>query len=167
VCSDCGHNETSLRSVFPCILYTIPITSKKPTSSRAVPTTPHTPTTQQPSWIAAQQHNKTGCTAPHAVKQVYAPDDGRRNINIVTLLHLVGSLIIIGTTKQVSLFRRKISERYIRLVGQDSTVGIATGYGLDGPVIESLWGRDFPHLSRPALGHTQPPVKLVTGLSRW
>ena len=29
-------------------------------------------------------------------------------------------------------------------------VGIATGYGLDGPGIESQWGRDFPHLSRPA-----------------
>ena len=35
---------------------------------------------------------------------------------------------------------------------------IATGYGLDGPGIESWWERDFPHLSRPALGPTQPPV---------
>ena len=35
-----------------------------------------------------------------------------------------------------------------------SVVGIATGYGLDGPGIESRWGRDFPHLSRPALGPT-------------
>ena len=39
-----------------------------------------------------------------------------------------------------------------------NAVGIATGYGLDGPRIESRWGRDFPHLSRPALGPTQPPV---------
>ena len=37
-------------------------------------------------------------------------------------------------------------------VGQDSSVGIATRYGLDGPEIESRWGRDFPHPSRPALG---------------
>jgi len=36
--------------------------------------------------------------------------------------------------------------------------GIATAYGLDGPGIESWWGRDFPHLSRPALRPTQPPV---------
>jgi hypothetical protein len=47
---------------------------------------------------------------------------------------------------------------YITCHGPGSSVGIATGYGLDGPVIESRWGRDFPHLSRPALGHTQPPV---------
>jgi hypothetical protein len=34
--------------------------------------------------------------------------------------------------------------------GPGSSGGIATGYGLDGPGIESRWGRDFPHLSRPA-----------------
>jgi hypothetical protein len=35
-------------------------------------------------------------------------------------------------------------------VGRDSSVGIATGYGLDGAGIESQWGRDFPHLYTPA-----------------
>ena len=39
--------------------------------------------------------------------------------------------------------------------GPGSSVGIATGYGLDGPGMESrLGGRDFPYLSRPALGPT-------------
>jgi len=47
-----------------------------------------------------------------------------------------------------------------------SSVGIATGYVLDGPGIESQWRRNFPHLSRPALGLTQPPVQRVPGLSR-
>ena len=42
--------------------------------------------------------------------------------------------------------------------GPGSSVGIATGYGLDGPGIESRWGRHFPRLSRPTLGPTQPPV---------
>ena len=38
-----------------------------------------------------------------------------------------------------------------------SSVGIATGYGLHDPGIESRWGRDFPHLSRQDLG---PPILL-------
>jgi hypothetical protein len=51
-------------------------------------------------------------------------------------------------------------------MGRDSSVGIATGYGLDLPGVESRWGRDFSHTSRPSLGSTQPPVQWVPGLSR-
>jgi hypothetical protein len=37
---------------------------------------------------------------------------------------------------------------------------LSTGYGLDGPGIESRWGGgDFSHTSRPALRPTQPPVQ--------
>jgi len=40
-----------------------------------------------------------------------------------------------------------------------------TGYRLNSPGIESWWGRNFPHVSRPALGLTQPPVQWIPGLS--
>jgi hypothetical protein len=53
---------------------------------------------------------------------------------------------------------------YTLVLGQDSSVGIATGYRLDGPGIESWGGRDFLRLSGPALGPTQPPVQLVPEL---
>ena len=52
---------------------------------------------------------------------------------------------------------------FIALYAEGSVVGTAIGYGLDGPGIESLWGRDFPHQSRPALGPTQPPLQWDTG----
>ena len=42
--------------------------------------------------------------------------------------------------------------------GRNSSVGIATRYGLDGPGIKSQLGRDFPHPSRPAPRPTQPPI---------
>ena len=52
------------------------------------------------------------------------------------------------------------------LVGWDSSVGIMTRYRLDGSGIESRWGWDFPHSSRPALAPTQPPIQCVPGLYR-
>ena len=43
--------------------------------------------------------------------------------------------------------------------GPGSIVGIANGYELDGPGIESWWGQDFLRPSRLVLGPTtQPPV---------
>jgi hypothetical protein len=63
-----------------------------------------------------------------------------------------------------------IPDTYVQIhnmcCGPGSSVSIATGYGLDGPGIESQWGRDFSHTSRPALGPTQPPVQWLPCLFR-
>ena len=50
--------------------------------------------------------------------------------------------------------------------GPGGVVGLVTSYGLQGPGIKSWWGRDFLHLSRPALGPNQPPVQWVLGVSQ-
>jgi hypothetical protein len=50
------------------------------------------------------------------------------------------------------------------IVGRDGVVGVETRYGLEGTGMESPWGRDFPHASRPALESAQPPIQCVPGL---
>jgi hypothetical protein len=68
---------------------------------------------------------------------------------------------------QASILGGAVNTIVIRNIREPgSSVGIETCYGLDGPGIESRWGRDFSHTSRPALRPTQPPVQGVPSLSR-
>ena len=48
-------------------------------------------------------------------------------------------------------------------VGRDSAVGIATRYWLDGPRIESRWGRDFLHPSQTGLRAHPASCTIATG----
>jgi hypothetical protein len=51
-------------------------------------------------------------------------------------------------------------QSWVKLLGRDSAVSIQTRYGLNGPGIESRWGRDFA--SRPDLPWG-PPTLLYNG----
>jgi hypothetical protein len=60
----------------------------------------------------------------------------------------------------VSNFFRVYSSTISPRQGRDSSVGIVTRYGLDGPRIESRWGRDF---SQPSNRPWGPPSLLYNG----
>jgi hypothetical protein len=71
----------------------------------------------------------------------------------------------LSNTSSFLIVYRKRQFVYSTLIkDRDSSVGIATRYGLDGRGIESRWGRDFLHQSIPALGPIQPPIHWVPGL---
>jgi hypothetical protein len=56
------------------------------------------------------------------------------------------------STKNTQKYFKQFKSLTMITCGPGSSVGIATGYGLDGPGIQSRCGWDFQHLSRPALG---------------
>jgi hypothetical protein len=63
---------------------------------------------------------------------------------------LVANRIIPAPAKNRTLSVKNVTAGLIDyaarcLVDRGSLVGISTGYGLDGPGIESQWGREFPH----------------------
>ena len=75
--------------------------------------------------------------------------------------HLKSFILTISLLKQFEIvFYYTLG---IVVVGRDSSVGISTGYGLDGPGIESRWGARFsaPHQNGP--GAHPASCKMGTG----
>jgi hypothetical protein len=88
------------------------------------------------------------------------------SVKYISRVRLYSMVVTKYKRKRSAVASRKLRAYYHSKSGPSSVVGIATSYGLDGPGIESRWERDFPHLSRPALGPIQPPVQWVPRLSR-
>jgi hypothetical protein len=63
----------------------------------------------------------------------------------------------------VGMKERQVSGKLSCGVCRDSSVGIATVFGLGGPGIEFRCGRGFPNPSRPALVRIQTPIKWLPG----
>jgi hypothetical protein len=82
------------------------------------------------------------------------------------LVEVAGEQSILYGCKYPGYMRTERGKRREKIMDRDTSVGIGTRYGLDGPVIESRWGRDILQLSRPALGSTHPPIQGVLGLSQ-
>jgi hypothetical protein len=117
---------------------------------------------------------KSGCPTPHSsvYKITYSwTSECTASSSLANNCKCQLSTLLVAIT--IVIFARgksDISEMLTSLLhmasGRDSSVGIATGYGLDNPEIEPRWGRHFSHTSRLALGPTRPPVQWVPGLSR-
>jgi hypothetical protein len=66
--------------------------------------------------------------------------------------------------KELRRMARHRFEVTVTMGVSDSSVGITARYGLEGLGIESGWGRDLPHPSRPYTIPTQPSARLLPGL---
>ena len=63
-------------------------------------------------------------------------------------------VITLGDTYNVYTILCKFFLPIVFVCGLGSSVGIATDYGLDGPGIESRWGRNFPPVQTSPGAHT-------------
>jgi len=110
---------------------------------------------------------KCMCTSHHIHTNPYGQHQLKVSCGFWTRMVVYVSKLCYSSYPLISKLRdSKLKLYLISMVGRDSSIGITTRYRRDGPGIKSLWGRDFPHLSRPALGPTQLPVHLVPGVKR-
>ena len=84
----------------------------------------------------------------------FAPTCGHQHVSVPTSAH--------QQARQQNIMRKNTTVN--QHMDRDTSVGIATCYGLNVSGIESRCGYDFPHPATPALGLKQPPVYWVPGL---
>jgi len=72
---------------------------------------------------------------------------------------LIETLSVVGVVVINAVCGGKCRYFTVKEMCWDSSVRIATRYGLDGPGIECRWERDFLHPSTSVLGSTQPPTQ--------
>ena len=99
-------------------------------------------------------------------KNVCGGEGGRCKGRVVEWIHPLSVSLHLSLNICILMWRSENKKELHGDSGPGSVVGITTGYGLDGPGIESRWGRDFPRLSTPSLGPIQSPVQWVPGLSQ-
>ena len=145
-----------------CGTYGTPDDSKYPSQPRYMPT--HT---RSPVFRVYSSCLQTFCKMRSATLQRVAKPVPRQDSNTTTKKGThARSRCPVGSSKPRSQRSGSVRQYTAKAVatffsvsllipcGPGSSVGIATGYSLNGPGIESRWGRDFPRLSRPALGPT-------------
>ena len=79
------------------------------------------------------------------------------NAQLNPVCHL---LALLGAHHILHVSRIKVNALHSYSGRRDSSVGIATRYGMDGPGIETLWKRDFPH---PPVGLGAHPASYTMG----
>lgn len=84
------------------------------------------------------------------------------------IFHAVCSSIVIYMIYGNKLYIKHRCRCFVILkiyVARDSSAGIVTRYELNGPGIENLWRRVFPHPSKLVLGSNQRSIRWVSGHS--
>ena len=97
-------------------------------------------------------------------------DDDNNNNNIIIIIIILSGITLFNLWL-VKICRSNLPTSIIIIiiiiiVDRDSSVGIATRCGLDGPGIGSRWRRDIPRPFRRAMGPIQYPMQWLPSPSR-